>query len=243
VLTLDIPYKVGFSGTIYFDEKRTATEEDIWLRAIAGPIVFSISMRELIDLGYLVEPEIHFVPFKETLEAPNYQSAYKELLEHPRRNSRIVEIAAMASRSGHKTIIVTNRITQADLLGELLKAAGINREVLTGPDDLSVRRKAFNEFCDPASSLRVLVGTVFNETVDLPPADVVINASGGMSRGGTIQKLRNLTAHKGKDRAIVFDFADVGHKDFKRHSRERKRHYRAEGLACSLLKRPVEEIL
>jgi superfamily II DNA or RNA helicase len=237
---LDVPYKVGFSGTIYFDTKEV-NEEDIWLRGIAGPIVYSISMRKLIDLGYLVEPMIYFLPFEGQIEASTYSDAYKELLANPDRNSKIVDVAAATAEAGEKTIIVTNRIAHANDLGERLAAMGVPHVVLTGPVETWERQRAFRDFCD--GSLNVLVGTVFNETVDLPPASVVINASGGASRGGTIQKLRNLTAHDGKKRAIVFDFADVGHRDFRRHSRERRDHYRVEQLSCKLLRGPVSDVL
>jgi superfamily II DNA or RNA helicase len=237
------PFKVGFSGTIYFDEKGGTNEEDIWLRANAGPITYSISMRRLIDLGYLVEPTIYFIPFEDRIEAPVYHEAYRELLGHPRRNGEIIRIARATADAGEKTIVVTSRIEQAEILGELLAAGGVRHAVLTGPVDSWTRDKAFGKFCDESSGFNVLVGTVFNETVDLPPASVVINASGGTSRGGTIQKMRNLTAHDGKERAIVFDFADMGHKDFRKHSRARRNHYRNEGLACRLFKGDIGAVI
>lgn len=239
---LDVPYKVGFSGTIYLDE-REVNEEDIWLRAIAGPIVYSISMRRLIELGYLVEPTVFFLPFKGRIEAPNYQEAFKELLNHPFRNRKIVDAAEVCSAARKKVIVVTSRIEQAKAIGELLKARKVKHAVLTGPVELWERRKAYDSFCDPDSDLCVLVGTVFNETVDLPPAEIVINASGGASRGSTIQKLRNMTAHEGKETAFVLDFADVNHKDFRKHSKQRLKHYRAEGLKCRLLRGSFEEAL
>lgn len=243
VENLDVPYKLGFSGTIYFDEKKGSNEEDIWLRAIAGPIVYSITIRQLIELGYLVEPTIYFVPFDGVIEGAVFSEQYKNLLLDPTRNAKIVAVATRCSEIGHKTIIVTSRIEHAEKLREGLDGANVRHAMLTGPSHLWERKKVYKRFCDADSDLNVMVGTVFNETVDLPPATVVINASGGSSRGSTIQKLRNITSHPGKETAIVFDFADTKNKYFKRHSRERLKHYRAEGLKCRLLSGSVEEIL
>jgi len=56
----------------------------------------------------------------------------------------------------------------------------------------------------------------------------VINAEGGKDHGATIQRMRNLTVHPDKDRAITVDFMDGGNRYLAKHSRARLKQYNSE---------------
>lgn len=102
---------------------------------------------------------------------------------------------------------------------------------------VKARRKALDDF--RSGACRCLVATsLADEGLDLPMIDSLILVSGGRSRTKVEQRTgRALRQFAGKDKAVIFDFADSFHPFMQNQAVSRSRLYKELGYAGCLLKR------
>jgi len=221
-------YRVGLSATALLERTSEVEKGVIWLAACCGPIRCEVDMSDLIDEGHLVCPTFLLYPIRrpEGIAAMRWSQRLvnEAVYQNVYRNNLIARLADEWVKKGRQVLVVTNRINQVDeLMGRFRSPAGW----ITG--ELKSKEERENVmWMYRRGDLKVLVGTVFGEGIDLPEIDVVINAEGGKDPKRTIQRLRNLTPREGKTDAIVIDFMDVTNPYFAAHSRERLAEYRRE---------------
>ena len=108
-------------------------------------------------------------------------------------------------------------------------------QFLEGANSIRERYQAISRFrgCRDSS---VLIGTKILQTgVNIEEITHFINARGMKSEIATIQALgRALRKHDTKDKVFVYDFFDP-ERYLVDHSRERKKHYEAEGHEVTLI--------
>ncbi len=218
--------KVGLTATFFDDPTRANERASIWVRAATGPMLVDVPMDRLIRNGHLVAPDIFMFPFR-LHGAPDrwdYGTTYDEYIAtNLERNTVIAELAMDAVHNGELVLIDTGRISQMNMLYDLLLERGIRVRKLYGKTSADLRDHTVDAF--KHREIDAIVGTILGEGVDIPELQVVINAEAGQSRTAVMQRFRNLTPAPGKDRAIFIDFYDIGQKHLTAHSASRLETY------------------
>ena len=195
-------WKFGFSAT----PGDPGSPERMLLEAVTGGILHHYSSGDAIRAGYLSQPEIRIY----TIEIPNriseWPKAYEENLTlNKERNKKIIDLAKAYARKGKTVLINVDRVEKH----------GVLLEKLVGRDGIFVWSQTKREERIRAKELikekkiKILIGTIYGEGVDIPSLDVVINAAGGKKNRRTIQKMgRVLRKAEGKTEGIILDFYD-----------------------------------
>ena len=224
-------YKVGLSATIYLDQRKANEKANIWLKAATGNIVHEITTKQMIEEGWLLRPivEMHKV------HGPVVTGDWAEDEVHRRgivnylnRNNLIVKLGVAEAKGGSQVMVHAHLHEHIDMLVAAFEEAGVVVEKLSGKEKGAARRGVLTRF--KRGKVRMLVGNIFGEGLDVPEVDVVIVAEGGESRKKTIQRMRNLTPspETGKSYVKVIDFLDEHEAHLLKHSRARLKAYRAE---------------
>jgi superfamily II DNA or RNA helicase len=129
----------------------------------------------------------------------------RALVECEARNRFIVELA-------HKTekpaLIITPFVKHAQLLGRMLKEAGLKVAVVTGVVKAEERKKIYDAL--RRGEIEVLIATTLaDEGLDLPPLRTLIIALGGKSKTRTLQRIGRLVRpYEGKKVAVAYELEE-----------------------------------
>lgn len=219
-------YRVGLSGSIDKEDPVMWTR----LRGIFGGIVAKVGSKELVDRGILAKPTIVMIPINEpsTLAAVStkgngWQKIYKlGIEENEYRNTLIAGITKKQYEAGKSTLVIVNRINQADIIGAYLDTLNIPHEFINGQQDDDERKAELSRVASGEN--RVLLSTsVLDEGVDISNIDTLILAAGGKSMRQVIQRIgRALRKKKNKEnKATIFDFEDNENQALRKHTKER----------------------
>lgn len=122
--TTTIEYKIGVTGSL----QETKTHQ-LTLIGMFGPIMKTISTREMIDRGLASEAEIRIIvftyPTEDTQDLPfkrSYEDEIKFIISHPLRNRFIVNLAN--SLPGNGMILFRRVEKHGKVIYDLLQAAG-----------------------------------------------------------------------------------------------------------------------
>lgn len=201
-------YKYGVSGTPYRDQG-----DDILIESCFGKVIEDINASKLIDLGFLVKPDIYMVPVKNkygTLKSHTYQEVYKEsIVENDLRNGYISKITKSMVDQDKMTLILVKQINHGKLLEEMIPGS-----VFVSGTSSKKKRKAHIEAMKNHEAPVTISSTIFDQGIDVRPLQVLIQAGSGKSSTRALQRvgrvLRPYTYPDGtiKNEAIVIDFMD-----------------------------------
>ena len=229
LLAADSLHKIGLSATIFGNKDIPTEQSAIWLRAVTGPILYRVAMKELIDRQFLVAPQIIVYPVKkpEGMETKySFKNAYEKLIAaNHYRNSGIADLVEQGVSSGMKVLVDTGRLNQMRTIQAMLNSRGIEVRAIFGGTSAPQRAKILKDFQN--GKIQCLVGTVLGEGIDIPELEMVINAEGMRSKKAVIQRMRNLTPSEGKEMAVFIDFLDYTNEYLAEHSAERVSMYRS----------------
>lgn len=230
VLALQARHKWGLSGTVSEGKARGDQGAELWLRALCGPVVYSLGTSDLIEMGYLVRPTIRFLRYEAPLLKGKLtaQQVYSlGITQCEPRNALVVREAVQYARAGRGVLVDAARIGHSRELAHRISQELLPGQcaLLLGTTPAEERQGVLQAF--RAGRVRVIVGTILGEGVDVPEIEVVINAEGGQAKASTIQRLRNLTWYEGKQAEVV-ELADVHHKTLRGWTLERLGIYKAE---------------
>lgn len=208
-LSVNAKYRYGFSAT-------PEREDNATLKVIGGtgPLISDISPENLIEQGYLAEPQfcIETAP-KAGGPYKNWQQEYKaEIVENHRRNQLIAKIVADLPKP---TYVHVERIAHGERLEALIDDATFIYGDSTDRDEVM---EAFR-----AGELPVLVSTLLGEGVDVPQMESMVMAGGLKTEVGAIQKVGR-ALRPDTDDAVIVDFVDQG-RHVSDHSEQRIRKY------------------
>lgn len=215
-------YRFGFTGTFLRPDG-----SDMEMHGVLANVIFTKGTSELIEEGFLVRPWITIVRFElseKRLRIP-YAEAYVKIATDLRFNQLVANIAEQkAFKENKQTLILVRRIEHGELLQRLLPEATF----ISGELPTEERKQIKKDFIK--KRVRCLIATnVFGEGIDVPTIDVLINARCQKTEIQTSQGIgRALRLADGKDKAEVFDFLIIGHKNLEDHSIERIRTYKRE---------------
>lgn len=214
--------RYGLTGTLRKDK-----EGRLWTQGLLGPVIAEVESAELIDKGRLAVPKIIFkqVPFHMSIaELKNYREVYdRGIVFNDVRNRLIVE-TVRELRSRGTCLVQIKEVRQGKELEKL--GVGVLIEGSTASKKRAEIKEAFKKKDIPV----VISSPIWGEGCDIPAIDSVVLAGGGLSEIQTLQKVgRGLRRTKEKDKVLIVDFLDTTHSFLRRHSRERRKIYVAEG--------------
>jgi len=208
------------------------------LEGALGPIYSVATTKELVDKGKLTKPIIQIIERSSAVsneEDLSYLEIYDEyIINNEERNNTIKEIVDDIKQKNKRAriLILTKSLDHGRTLENL---CGGQCEFLEGANSIQERYKAISRFRGHRES-SVLIGTKILQTgVNIEEITHFINARGMKSEIATLQALgRALRKHETKDKVFVYDFFDP-ERYLRDHSRERKKHYEAEGHEVTLI--------
>jgi superfamily II DNA or RNA helicase len=129
----------------------------------------------------------------------------RALVECEERNRFIIELA---KRSEKPVLIITPLVKHAELLGKMLKEAGLKVAVVTGVVKAEERKKIYDAL--RRGEIEILVATTLaDEGLDLPPLRTLIIALGGKSKTRTLQRIGRLVRpYPGKKIAVAYELEE-----------------------------------
>lgn len=220
----NIYYRYFFTATPW----RTRDEENILFESIAGQVIYEITYKDAVDIGAIVPVEAYYIeiPVTKTTQY-SYQEVYKELVvNNKKRNDIIYNLLDVLANERIPTLCLVKEIKHGEKFKEFYFANGQD-------DDTQHFIKLFND-----GKMKTLIGTVgvLGEGVDSRPAEYVVIAGLGKSRGQFMQQVgRALRRYPGKETAKIVIFLDKSHKWTRAHFNAQKKIL-AEEYDCKVMK-------
>jgi superfamily II DNA or RNA helicase len=212
---------IGLSATPH-----RADGEDMRIKAVMGNIVYKISIRELIKMGYLVDAEIKIIDLLGACKVQpwdTYPEVYQQfIVENEERNQKIIRAAEASVETGVVLILVEKR--EHGVYFEKAFAQMNKYHHIFVHGDSKKRKIIFDDV--KAGRYQIVIATkIYGEGVDIPILKTLILANGGMSAVKIVQEIgRMLRNCAGKDKAIIYDFSDTA-KYLSNHYKERMSTY------------------
>ena len=228
------PVKLAVTATMpYIPEAKMALE------AFIGPIIGEYTIKEANEDGFLAVPKIKIIKvpdvpdhilmnksdFTGKKEPELYPLVYwNGIVKNVNRNLRILQEAYALQKEGKSVLISLIRKEHGSILMDLIKDHYKFKAYFVHGVTLD-RNSILKEFRD--KTIKVVIATVvFNEGVDIPNLDCCINASGGRTEIGTLQKIgRGLRKTKDKSSVLIIDFHDTCHPMLENQFKERMKMY------------------
>lgn len=219
---------------IIFGFSATPDSNDVdWMKIkqFCGDIIAEVKSDELIKNNVIVYPEIKFVPVFQ-FSTPDWPSANDQCIVHnEERNTKIVQLC---EKSDKPVLVLIRNIEHGEELNRLIPESVF----LSGRDDTKFRDEIFQKYEN--KEIPVLIGTmgILSEGISINAIRTLIIAQGGKSDIITTQSLGRALRRDGeeKQKAIVYDFYDIGNKFTEKHSQERAKTYKQIGFGCKIEK-------
>ncbi len=198
-------YRLGLSGT----PLDRADLQNMKLIACIGDRIYSLPTKDLQESGDLCDIEIRIIENKESFGSGRWQTIYKHgIVESEQRNKAILQVAKYHLNQGDNVLILVREIKHGKFIENKLKEIDIPVIFLQGITKSKYRKEVMQRF-NEAGRFILVATTIFDEGVDLPEINVLIQAPGGKSDVKTIQRTgRGLRKKEDGGKLIVYDFAD-----------------------------------
>lgn len=247
------PLRYGFSATA-----NTVPEILMHLQSLTGPIIYEATYQEAEAQGRIIQPKIYIQENSPVVLLPEYErSLYTKLcqkdkkqrtfngssvsvryaqdyLHHivldPNRNKAIADLAIRWAKKDYPVVIFVRLIAHGKLLFKKLQNKLIDQiAFLSGKNDTFLLERAKKEFKNGRIKI-LIVTSIFDEGIDLPNLQVLILAGGGKSQIQGVQRIgRGCRTYKDKAEFYVYDFMDLEHDIFQKHSKARIKEYKRQG--------------
>jgi superfamily II DNA or RNA helicase len=236
-------YRIGLSAT---------PTMDYLLEGLLGPLAYTIKETELIALGYILAPSIKVVdvpPLVDPIPMGLYNwymssrgnfnpMLYRRLYSHcilnnHSRNGLIANLANEYVKQGHGPLIIVvsrveddikdGKVSHASVLGQYLRAKGLQYSTISGSSSKSTREKVVGGLADGSIPLVIAGASILKEGVNIPMATGTIIAGagrGGNDQSGYIQQVgRLLRPSPGKVQPTLYILDDDCHPLFQSQSK------------------------
>lgn len=211
----NIYYRFGFTATPY----RNNDNEKILLESVLSDIIYSISIKSAINLGYIVPVEAYYFDVeKQASNAYTWSQVYSELVVNNNlRNEMISGLLYHLRHHNIPTLCLVKEIAHGEILNNLTGIPFAN-----GKDENT--RKYIFEF--NAGRIKCLIGTtgIIGEGIDTKPAEYIVVAGLGKAKSAFIQQIgRGVRKHPGKESCKIILFKDSSHRFTLRHFNAQKK--------------------
>ena len=224
--------RIGLSATV------RQKGPGLLLVGACGPILYTKSLKQLQDEGYVSKAYIKFLRMEGPLLTPGlkYHEAYDfGIVDNFPRNRRAVELAVKYAKDGKLVFLFVERILHGQILQDLFEGEGTRVEFLSGEveegESDTDRRLRIRKHVEAAKrrEVSIIVATrqLFGEGADIPTMDVLINCAGLKGMHAVPQLLgRGLRLDAEKSNLIYLDFYDRTHAYLEQHAQRRVEIFR-----------------
>jgi superfamily II DNA or RNA helicase len=211
----NIPIRWGLTGTIPEEEYNK-----ISLISAIGPLIGSLTAKELQDAGYLAQCHVNIVQTQETVSYGNYQEELKFLVTNEKRTAwmalKIIEI----SKSGN-TLILVDRIETGERLHALIPGSTF----ISGKMKSTKRKEAYKEINLADNAVMIATYGTTSTGISINRIFNLVLVEPGKSFVRVIQSIgRGLRKADDKDSVNIFDIASKC-KFSNRHLVKRRKFY------------------
>jgi superfamily II DNA or RNA helicase len=222
--------RVALTGTALKHKDPLRNQEQL---AFFGPILHTITNKELVGLGVSTPPDIRIsLGNTHVRYDSDYKMEYERgVIKNKQRHRRIwKKIIAHSGKDRLPILILFREHKHAySMLDEMPEEIGNLYRVSVVHHKTKNREEIFEKFNDGKIDI-LFASMIIKRGKNLPRIKVLINAAGGDSEVVLLQIFgRALRSHKSKKKVIIEDFWDVG-KYLQRHSKHRLIYYRNQGF-------------
>lgn len=212
-----------YSATPWRDDN-----SDLLIEAVGGPVIFDMPTSKLVDMGYLVPAEFHFLDMP-TMQAPgkSYQKIYDNyIVYNEKRNNKLVRATLKTVEKGRVPLALVVKVKHGEILGEMFSKY-LRVAMLDGRNTTKTRLKTIEEMKEGKYDV-LIASKIFDQGVDIPQLDTLIPAGSGKSSARALQRVgRVLRPYEGKEKALILESYD-NVKYLNEHSEKRLAIYRTE---------------
>ena len=210
------PIRWGLTGTI---PKEKFEFESI--HASLGPVIGSITAKELQDKGVLSECHVNVCQLVDTSAFTDYQSELKYLVTNKDRIEYIAKLLNNVRQEGN-TLILVDRISAGEMLQELIPGSVF----VKGDVKLKDRKEAYDEINEGTNHVVIATYGVASVGINIPRIFNLVLIEPGKSFVRVIQSIgRGVRKAKDKDFVQIWDITSTC-KFAKRHLTQRKKFYK-----------------
>jgi superfamily II DNA or RNA helicase len=213
----NVPLRWGMTGTIPEDEY-----EAIALYASIGPLLHSVTAKELQDKGVLSNLHVHVQQLKDPVRVfSNYQAELAWLSSDKIRIEWLAEHIIEQAKTGNTLVLVQRKKT-----GQMLQSFIPNSVYIDGSVKVKARQEEYDEVRTSAGKVIIATAGVAAVGIDVPRIFNLYLFEPGKSFVRVIQSIgRGIRMAKDKDYVNVFDITS-NCKYSKRHLTKRKKFYK-----------------
>lgn len=218
----------GLTGT----SMRTRKAEENLLYALFRKKLMEIDNEFLWKRGYSKPVEARIEVVKQEVEKElDWTETYQQHIVHGTgRNSAVVDLVTGYYRNPNNSILVlVNKIEHCNQIRALLRGIGARIEFRVGHSRISDASRAEYLQAFKDGSLRVLIGTLYRESIDIDRVSVLINAGAQRSAIQVFQGLGRGLRTGPSDKCVYVDFWDEGSHYLEHHSLGRMEALEAAG--------------
>ena len=220
----------GCTGTIPKDKA-----DSLCLFTAIGPVVESMTAKELQDLGFLATCDIKMIKMKDTRLFTDYTTEYEVITTDEIRMNYIAKYVYDVTEKYGNSLILVNRIKQGEILLEKLKRQGANVVFLQGSDSVKHRTEEYKNVNDEMNKIIIATSQIASTGINMPRLFNLVLPDYGKSFVKVMQSIgRSLRLGSDKNHAFIHDISSTT-KYANKHYRERKKFYTDANL-------PIEEM-
>lgn len=210
------PIRWGLTGTIPKEQFEFQS-----LLASIGPVIGSITAKELQDKGVLSNCHVNICQLIDTVSFSDYQSELKYLVTDDARIEYIAKLLNTVKQSGN-TLILVDRISAGEKLQELIP----DSVFVKGDVKLKDRKQAYDEINEGTNHVVIATYGVAAVGINIPRIFNLVLIEPGKSFVRVIQSIgRGVRKAKDKDFVQIWDITSTC-KYAKRHLTQRKKFYK-----------------
>lgn len=222
----DVPIRWGISGTI---PKEDSTFYGIL--SVLGPIVESVTAKELMDKKILSDCNINMIQMKDSVEFADYSEEHKYLVTDSYRLDWLSEVIKQISKTGNTVVLYSRIETGEELLSRIPDALLVH-----GGISSKEREESYKSINDSDNRIVLISSGVGAVGLNLPRIFNLILFEPGKSFVKVIQSIgRGIRKAKDKDHVEIFDISSTC-KYSKRHLSSRKKLYDDAGYPYNVQK-------
>ena len=186
-----------------------------------GPVIGSITAKELQDKGVLSACHVNVVQLIDTVAHSNYQEELKYLVSNKDRIDYIGKMLYSISQTGN-TLILVDRISAGQMLSELIP----DSTFISGSVKVKDRKETYDEIKEGTNKVIIATYGVAAVGINIPRIFNLVLIEPGKSFVRVIQSIgRGVRKAKDKDFVQIWDLTSTC-KFAKRHLTQRKKFYK-----------------
>ena len=210
------PIRWGLTGTVPREKFEFES-----IHASLGPVIGSITAKELQDKGVLSQCHVNVVQLIDTVAHRDYQGELKYLTSDPERLEYIGKMMNSVSQTGN-TLILVDRISAGETLAELIPGSTF----VSGAVKVKDRKETYDTIREGTNEVIIATYGVAAVGLNIPRIFNLVLLEPGKSFVRVIQSIgRGVRKAKDKDFVQIWDLTSTC-KFAKRHLTQRKKFYK-----------------